>query len=237
MAPKALCRRSCSCANAATPGRLLKLPDGLDPEIAALHEPMGVALHAVNRSGAGPDSRVVVLGAGPIGLGAIIWLKHRGWGTSSPSICPPSDWRSPRTSAPTRPFGPAPASSASSSPRSTARAVRGAPATDVFIDAAGAPAALTEVVRVARFGAQITVVAVYKAPVPLDLSAMLHKEMTLITSVAYPTELSEVVAFLGANADRMRAYISDVYDLSEFDQAVARARDSSAGKVMVRVRR
>jgi (R,R)-butanediol dehydrogenase/meso-butanediol dehydrogenase/diacetyl reductase len=38
--------------------------------VAALNEPMAVAKHAVNRSEARPHHRVVVFGAGPIGLGA-----------------------------------------------------------------------------------------------------------------------------------------------------------------------
>src|SRR4029077_20907701 len=53
-------------------------PDALPFEVAALNEPMAVARHCVNRSQAGPADKVVVFGAGPIGLGAVIWLKLRG---------------------------------------------------------------------------------------------------------------------------------------------------------------
>lgn len=54
------------------------LPDDMPFDVAALNEPMAVARHAVNRSGARPTDKVVVFGAGPIGLGAAIWLKLRG---------------------------------------------------------------------------------------------------------------------------------------------------------------
>ena len=47
-------------------------------EVAALNEPMAVARHCVNRSQARTADKVVVFGAGPIGLGAVIWLKLRG---------------------------------------------------------------------------------------------------------------------------------------------------------------
>jgi (R,R)-butanediol dehydrogenase / meso-butanediol dehydrogenase / diacetyl reductase len=53
-------------------------PDDLPFEVAALNEPMAVARHCVNRSGARAADKVVVFGAGPIGLGAVIWLKLRG---------------------------------------------------------------------------------------------------------------------------------------------------------------
>jgi (R,R)-butanediol dehydrogenase/meso-butanediol dehydrogenase/diacetyl reductase len=53
-------------------------PDDLPFEVAALNEPMAVARHCVNRSRARTADKVVVFGAGPIGLGAVIWLKLRG---------------------------------------------------------------------------------------------------------------------------------------------------------------
>ena len=47
---------------------MLALPAGLSPRVAALTEPTAVALHAVTLSGVRPDDRVLVTGAGPVGL-------------------------------------------------------------------------------------------------------------------------------------------------------------------------
>ncbi|MFN0089168.1 MAG: zinc-binding dehydrogenase [Acidimicrobiales bacterium] len=59
-----------------------RIPNGLDPRLAALTEPMAVGLHAVNESrlGAGPAAAAgaVVLGCGPVGLAVIASLAHRG---------------------------------------------------------------------------------------------------------------------------------------------------------------
>ncbi|MDE7220282.1 MAG: alcohol dehydrogenase catalytic domain-containing protein, partial [Oscillospiraceae bacterium] len=49
---------------------LLKLPQDMDPKTAALIEPFAVSAHAVRRGGVTEGDRVLVLGAGPIGLGA-----------------------------------------------------------------------------------------------------------------------------------------------------------------------
>ena len=46
------------------------VPDHIPFEVAALNEPMAVARHAVNRVAPQPSDKVVVFGAGPIGLGA-----------------------------------------------------------------------------------------------------------------------------------------------------------------------
>ena len=64
--------------NAVVGKSLALIPDSVPFDVAALNEPLAVALHCFNRSGARPTDKVVVFGAGPIGLGATIWLKLRG---------------------------------------------------------------------------------------------------------------------------------------------------------------
>ncbi|OBF93270.1 alcohol dehydrogenase [Mycobacterium sp. 852002-51163_SCH5372311] len=54
------------------------VPNGLDPNIAALTEPMAVALHAVQRSDIGRRDVAVVVGCGPVGLAVICHLKAKG---------------------------------------------------------------------------------------------------------------------------------------------------------------
>ncbi len=55
-----------------------QLPEGLSFEEAAFAEPVGVALHAVNRSGASAGQTAVVIGSGLIGLLVIQALKAAG---------------------------------------------------------------------------------------------------------------------------------------------------------------
>jgi threonine dehydrogenase-like Zn-dependent dehydrogenase len=55
-----------------------KVPNGLDPKLAAMTEPMAVGVHAVNKSGIKAGEAAVVLGAGPVGLACISALKRMG---------------------------------------------------------------------------------------------------------------------------------------------------------------
>lgn len=57
------------------------VPNGLDPAIAALTEPMAVAYHAIRRSEISRKDVAIVLGCGPVGLAVICHLKARGVGT------------------------------------------------------------------------------------------------------------------------------------------------------------
>ena len=54
---------------------LYKLPENLDPDLASLTEPVAVAAHALEKLGDISGKRILVLGAGPIGLSALMVLR------------------------------------------------------------------------------------------------------------------------------------------------------------------
>ena len=54
------------------------VPNGLDPTLAALTEPMAVAWHAVRRGEVKRSDVAIVLGCGPVGLAVICMLRTRG---------------------------------------------------------------------------------------------------------------------------------------------------------------
>ncbi|GAB4354180.1 MAG: alcohol dehydrogenase catalytic domain-containing protein [Oricola sp.] len=57
-----------------------RLPENLSLAEGALAEPTAVGLHSVMRSGLKPGERVLVLGAGPIGLLVALWARRMGAG-------------------------------------------------------------------------------------------------------------------------------------------------------------
>ncbi len=61
-------------------GNLVRLPAGLDPRAAAMIDPAAIALHALWKTGLRTGQRVLVIGAGPIGLFAIQWARLAGAG-------------------------------------------------------------------------------------------------------------------------------------------------------------
>ena len=63
-----------------SPGALVTIPNGLDPVLAALTEPMAVGLHAVNESEMATGRTAVVVGAGPVGLAIVAALVATGMG-------------------------------------------------------------------------------------------------------------------------------------------------------------
>jgi threonine dehydrogenase-like Zn-dependent dehydrogenase len=57
---------------------MLAVPNGLEPNVAALTEPMAVGWHAVRRGEVGKRDVAIVIGCGPIGLSVILLLKAKG---------------------------------------------------------------------------------------------------------------------------------------------------------------
>jgi threonine dehydrogenase-like Zn-dependent dehydrogenase len=56
----------------------IRVPNGLDADLAALTEPMAVGVHAVNKSRIQQGEAAVVLGCGPVGLAVIADLHRKG---------------------------------------------------------------------------------------------------------------------------------------------------------------
>lgn len=57
---------------------LLAVPDSVPDRVAATTEPCAVGLHAVREARMQPSETAVVMGAGPIGLMTLLWLKKEG---------------------------------------------------------------------------------------------------------------------------------------------------------------
>ena len=57
---------------------ILPIPPGIPYDVAAMCEPLAVALHGVNRAQAQAGEQIAIFGCGPIGLGMVMWAVDRG---------------------------------------------------------------------------------------------------------------------------------------------------------------
>ncbi|MGI9823916.1 zinc-dependent alcohol dehydrogenase [Agromyces sp. Marseille-Q5079] len=216
------------------------IPNEIPFEVAALNEPMAVARHAVNRSGAKPGEQAVVFGAGPIGLGALLSLKAKGVEhVVVIDILPTRLEKALAVGAD------AVINSATEDVKARlielhgqAPAVIGArdarPATDVYLDAAGAPVVPTTVFGLVKQGARLVIPAVHKKPVEVDFGSLLTTEISIIMSMGYPTEIFEVTDDIIANWEKYQLIISDRFTVDDVQQALElAATPGAADKVMV----
>jgi 2-desacetyl-2-hydroxyethyl bacteriochlorophyllide A dehydrogenase len=215
---------------------LLPIPDDLPFEVAALTEPLAVALHGVNRALAKAGDKVVVFGCGPIGLGMVLWLVDRG--VTDVVALDLSPERLERATAlgaravinPVKEDVRARLLELHGSARVFSREAVG---TDAYIDAAGAPSILSDVISMAKFQSRLVVTAAYMKPVQIDLGAMLTTEMTITTAVGYPDEMPDVIAALPRLRDKVRSLISHRFPFERVIDALDMAGTPGSAKVMI----
>jgi (R,R)-butanediol dehydrogenase / meso-butanediol dehydrogenase / diacetyl reductase len=216
---------------------LFEIPASVPFDIASLAEPLGVAMHAVNRAQPRRGETAVVCGAGPIGLGAVIWLKRRG--VSNIVVIDLAEARLviARTLGATRTVlvGRDSLEEALHTEHGTVKTLyRPAPGTDIFIDAAGVRSFVEEFVRLGRTHARLVSVGVHREPVQLDLGAMLTTELSITTSMGYPTELPDVLAAMDdMGAPMLAPLITHRFAFESVLQAFDEAAKQTGAKVVV----
>jgi threonine dehydrogenase-like Zn-dependent dehydrogenase len=216
---------------------LLPIPDDLPFEIAALAEPLAVAMHGVNRTEAKPGDKVAVFGCGPIGLGMVLWLIDRGITDVVALDLAPERLARAKALGARAVINPG-----TEDVRARLLELHGAETgllgqpvvgTDAFMDAAGAPNLISDVLRMGKRHARLVVTAAYMKPVQVDMSAMLINEMSVTTALGYPTELNDVVAALPRVRDKAASMISHRYPFDEVIHAIGVAGTPQSAKVMI----
>lgn len=217
---------------------LLPVPEGLPYEIAALTEPLAVALHGVNRAEVSPGDKVVVFGCGPIGLGMVIWLIHRGIEDVVALDLSEDRLARARILGAKAALNPAKVNLREELCRLHGKGRvlnRDAVGTDAFIDAAGAPNILTDVIEMAKYHSRMVVTAVYMQPVEIPLISMLTTEMTITTAMGYPTEMPEVVSALPLLQEKLKTMISHHFPLERVVEALDVASSQASAKVIIEI--
>ncbi|WP_285042337.1 L-idonate 5-dehydrogenase [Plantibacter sp. LMC-P-059a] len=197
------------------------LPEALPLQRAALAEPLAVAMHAVGLAGDLRGARVLVLGAGPIGL-LVIAAAVRAGATAVTA----SDMREEALHR-----------AATVGAESLLLAGRDPVAdesADVVFECSGAPVALTQAVRAAkRAGTIVQVGMLPDAASAINLAPMLAKELTIRGAFRFSTEIDDAIAFL-AEGDLLDSVVTHVLPAAEAVDAFAVARDSSrSAKVLL----
>ena len=216
---------------------ILPIPQGISYDIAAMCEPLAVAMHGVNRAEVKAGDKVVVFGCGPIGLGMILWLVDRGvTDVVALDLAPERRARALALGAraaldPTQVDLRAELAKLHGEVPSYGRVGVG---TDAYIDAAGAPSILSDVVMMAKFHARLVITAAYMKPIEFPAGRMLTSEMTITTAVGYPTEMPEVVAAMPRLRDKIASMISHTLPFADVMEGLKIAATPQSAKVMIR---
>ncbi|MFM5950861.1 MAG: alcohol dehydrogenase catalytic domain-containing protein [Novosphingobium sp.] len=192
------------------PNQCVKLPKSASLADGAIIEPLAVALHGARLSGLKAGDRVLVLGAGPIGLAVAFWAKRMG--ARRVVVQDISDWQRARAlemgadAFIVDPDEPA---------RASDRAFNGSKP-DIVFECVGVPGLIEQAVGQVRNRGTILLLGLCTRPDTVNTFAMLSKEVKLVTSAFFTlTDFEEALDALAAGAAEPRALVTGTIGLDE----------------------
>lgn len=211
------------------PARLVLRHDpGLDPAVAAMAEPLAVALHAVRRLDPRKGEPVLVAGCGPIGGLAAVLLSRLHDG---PLLV--ADRNGERAAKVAESTG---GTMVDLDAGSIAEALSGNALLHA-IDATGSVAAVTTLLDLIAGGGSLALVGIAHDRLDLDPNLLVEREIALLGCHVFQDELPEAVAMLGPLAPLLRPLIDREIGIDDIPAAYQRliAGESRGLKTIVRM--
>lgn len=205
---------------------VFEFAETVTPEEGVLMEPMSVGFHGAFSISPKVGETIVVLGAGPIGLSAAAGLI--GEGIENVIVVDLDEFRLEKA----RLLG---AKTVNTSKQSLAEGLyqfvgktqmygMDIPDVDGFVDTAGAPPLIHEVMEIAKPNARIAIIAVYKADVPFSLAQVMSKQLRIFGASGYTTEdILKVIDHINNKKTDIATMVTDVYPLDQLSQAFDKA--------------
>jgi 2-desacetyl-2-hydroxyethyl bacteriochlorophyllide A dehydrogenase len=197
--------------------RVHAFPAELPAAHAALAEPLSCSLHAVARGEVDPDDVVVVAGAGPIGLGMVLGARRQ-----APKALVAVD-HDPHRRSVAKLCG----ADVVLSPDNVDAAVRELThglGCDVYLDATGHPAGVTQGLQLLRKRGRFVEYGVFAQPVTTDWTVIGDgKELDIRGAHLGPGQWPTAIKMLSSGVVPAEAIVTHQFPLDRFDEAFARA--------------
>ena len=189
------------------PNQCVKLPVDVSLADGAIIEPLAVALHGVNLSGMKAGDKVLILGAGPIGLAVAVWARRMG--AAKVAVQDIADVQRERALGmgadvfvvdPVDPVG-------------SAEAGLGGKA-DIVFECVGISGLIDQAVQQVRNRGTILLLGLCTRPDTFNSFAMLQKEVRLVTSAFFTRgEYEAALDALAKGAIEPRLLVTDTISL------------------------
>jgi (R,R)-butanediol dehydrogenase/meso-butanediol dehydrogenase/diacetyl reductase len=191
------------------PNQCVKLPRSASLEDGAIIEPLAVALHGVNMSGLKTGDRVLILGAGPIGLAVAFWARRKG--AAAVVIQDIAAHQQERALA----MGATDFAVDPEDPVGGAERALGGKA-DIVFECVGMPGLIAQAVDQVRNRGTILLLGLCTRPDSFNSFAMLSKEVRLITSAFFTRpEFEAALDAVEAESAEPRMLVTDRVSLAD----------------------
>lgn len=209
---------------------IFELPENVSFDEAALIEPFSVGMRGVNMGKGQKGDKVVIFGAGMIGLCALSACLSKG--IKDIIVVDVNDWRLSVA----KDMGAIPFNSAQGDLKAFLSEKYGEVITpagqkavdiDLYIDTAGVESILPTIFDMAKYHARCVIVALYHQNVSLNPYLITGSEMTVVGSFAYQTEdIVEVIEALHAKTTPIEKIITHHFPLDQINEAFHTAKNA-----------
>lgn len=205
---------------------------GLSAKQLALIEPFSIGYHAVSRANIKKEDKVLIIGAGPIGLFALISAKLKG------AECYVADVLDNRLEL-AKEYG---ASGVVNSKKEdileAANGITGGHGFDVCIEACGQSVTFLNSIDCAAFGANIILIGNGKTETTFLHSIILKKELNIFGSRnSFPNDFVELIDIVAEAKVDVLKMVSDIYPMESADEAFKALthNDGSLAKILIEI--
>lgn len=192
---------------------------GIDPSILGLAEPYSIGVQTNFRGGTRKGDRVMVLGAGPIGICA---MQEARWRGAEVAITDLLDSRLQRAAAMGADHT---INAGETDPAAWCQAQYGGDGADVVINTVGNAASLAQSIQLAAFGGTIVSVSLDKRPAPISQAEITKKELTIAGSRLNLHHFGHVVEAIESGAFQPELLRSHTFHFTEIRKALALIRE------------
>jgi len=195
--------------------KVLKLPDDISFEKAALIEPIAVAVHAVRKAEQKIGDKVVILGAGTIGL--LVMQIAKLAGTEKTTITDLLDYRLERA----KNLGADEVINSKS--QDLVKLIHkeyGKDGIDLIYDCVGIEETISQAIQIARKGIRIMVVGVPEERIRVDLSLVQDRELEIVGSLMYTREdFTTAIDLIQKEKIKVKSLVTHYFKLKDINKA------------------
>lgn len=201
--------------------KMYKIPKDMDLKLAALTEPVAVAVHDVRRSGLQVGETALIIGGGPIGM--LIAMVARHTGAKKVVISEISEYRRKVAEE----LGFITVNPIDEGFDAAIDELTEGKGFDVCFEVSGSKPGISTAVAKAKITGTVMIIGMTKEPYPVDLSAVFAKELTL-KGVRIHSQYNFIGAVEllkdGAINEEFQSMISKVFSLDDVEEAFAFAQ-------------
>ncbi|EDW84169.1 uncharacterized protein Dwil_GK13991 [Drosophila willistoni] len=212
-----------------------KLPDHVSMEEGALLEPLSVGVHACRRGGVGLGSKVLILGAGPIGLVTLLAAQSMGASEILITDLVQSRLDVAKELGATHTLLLSVDQSAEDVSKKVHEIMTEEP--NISIDCCGAESSARLAIFATRSGGVVVIVGMGAPEIKLPLINALAREVDIRGIFRYCNDYSAALALVASGKVNVKRLVTQHFDITETDKAFETSRRGLGGaiKVMIHV--